>query len=181
MTRDMDFLIENPKGMKAKARIPDLLKDLGFVVSFVGTKGYMKLSHTDLILEFLVPEKGRGMDGPVPLPSLGMNATALRFLSFLTENTIEVKVEDFVVTLPHPANFALHKLMIAQRRTKEEKAIKDQDASIIILKALIADNEADSLRDVFRKTHPKWQKKIVEGLRLVDEPGLLEIITGNLI
>ncbi len=178
-TRDIDFLIENPKNLKLSIDIPELLKDLGFIVSFTGSKGYMKLSHEDLILEFLVPEKGRAVDGPVPLPSLGMNAVALRFLNFLTDNTIQVNVEDFVVTLPHPANFALHKLIVSQRRTKEEKAVKDKDAAISIIKALIANNETQTLRDVFRKVPVKWQEKIIEGFKFADEPELLEIITED--
>lgn len=178
-TRDIDFLIENPKNMKLNVDVPELLKDLGFIVSFTGAKGYMKLTHEDLILEFLVPEKGRGVDGPVGLPSLGMNAVALRFLNFLTDNTIQVKVEDFVVTLPHPANFALHKLIVSQRRTKEEKAAKDKDAAISIIKALIDNNGTQILRDVFHKVPVKWQKKIIEGLKFAGEPELLEFITGG--
>ena len=176
-TRDIDFLIENPRGMKLNVNIPELLKDLGFILSFTGSRGYMKLNHKDLIIEFLVPEKGRGVDGPVPLPSLGMNAVALRFLNFLTDNTIQVKVEDFVVTLPHPANFALHKMIVAQRRTREEKALKDKDAAISIIKALIANNGSDTLRDVFYKVPTKWQKKIIEGLKSAGEPELLKAIT----
>jgi hypothetical protein len=61
-TRDIDFLIENPAKLKGNVDIPDLLKDLSFIVSFKGNQGYMSLSHTDLILEFLVPEKGKGVD-----------------------------------------------------------------------------------------------------------------------
>ena len=49
-TRDVDFLIKNPLGVHLKVNIPDLLEDLGFIQSFVGSKGYMKLSHPDLIL-----------------------------------------------------------------------------------------------------------------------------------
>ena len=107
-TRDIDFLIDNPAGIKQEVNVPLLLKDLGFVTLIKGRMGYVKLDHPDLLLEFLVPEKGRGTDKPVRLPKLGMNAVALRFLSFLSAKTIKVKVEDFYVTLPHPVNFALH-------------------------------------------------------------------------
>lgn len=175
-TRDVDFLIENPRALKAKINLPELLKDLGFIVSFSGSRGYMQLSHEDLILEFLVPEKGKGVEGPVPLPSLGMNAVALRFLNFLTDDTIQVKVEDFNVTLPHPANFALHKLIVSQRRLKDEKAIKDREAAASVLKTIVANNEIDALREAFRKIPVKWQKKIIDGLKLIDEPGLLDIL-----
>jgi len=176
-TRDVDFLIENPAKMRVNVNIPDLLKDMGFVVSYSGRQGYMKLSHTDLILEFLVPEKGRGVDGPVDLPGLGMNAVALRYLNFLTENTIQIKVEDFIITLPHPANFALHKLIIGQRRIKQDKAAKDMDAAVCVLKTLIANNQLTLIHDVFNKAPVKWQKKIIEGLKLTGDRELtLQII-----
>lgn len=73
-TRDMDFLINEPVRFIREVNIPELLKDLGFVTVFKGTKGYIKLDHPDLILEFLIPEKGKGSDKPYPLPKLGVNA-----------------------------------------------------------------------------------------------------------
>lgn len=174
-TRDIDFLIANPVKLKGKINLPDLLKDLGFVVSYQGRKGYMKLTHEDLLLEFLVPEKGRGVDGPVALPALGMNAVALRFLNFLTYNTIQVKVDGCVLTLPHPANFALHKLIVAQRRIKEDKALKDNQAAISVLKTLIANGQSESIRKAFSEVPSKWQKKIIAGLKAVDESEMLNL------
>jgi hypothetical protein len=178
-TRDIDFLIANPLKLKGKINVPDLLKDLGFVVSYQGRRGYMKLTHEDLLLEFLVPEKGRGVDGPVALPALGMNAVALRFLNFLTDNTIQVKVEGCVLTLPHPANFALHKLIIAQRRIKEDKAFKDNQAAVSVLKTLVANGQLESIRKVFSEIPSKWQKKIITGLKAIDEAGILNLITSK--
>lgn len=125
MTRDMDFLIDSVKKIKQGVSIPELLDDLGFRTRFQGEGGYMQLIHPDLIVEFLTPERGRGTDEPVDLPTLGINATALRFLSYLSGSTIKVNVEDFKVTLPHPARFALHKLIVAQRRRNKDKAHKD--------------------------------------------------------
>jgi len=49
------------------------------VTTIKGSRGYVKLDHPDLLLEFLVPEKGKGTDKPHPLPKLGMNAVALIF------------------------------------------------------------------------------------------------------
>lgn len=37
-TRDVDFLIDKPGAIKAKVDIPELLKDLGFIVSFTGKR-----------------------------------------------------------------------------------------------------------------------------------------------
>ena len=175
-TRDIDFLIENPRKIKKKVDIPELLKDLGFVSIFKGSKGYLKLDHPDIILEFLVPEKGRGTNKPYPLPQLGMNAVTLRFLSFLSENVIKVKVDDFSLTLPHPANFALHKLIISKRRLREEKAIKDKNAAISILTALIRKGETKTIQKIFTSTPTKWQKRITDNLKTYNERKILDIL-----
>lgn len=176
-TRDIDFLIDAPSKIKVRVNIPELLKDLGFVTIYRGSRGFIKLDHPDLILEFLVPEKGKGTDKPVPLPKLGLNAVALRFLTFLSSNTIKVKVEDFYVILPHPANFALHKLIIFQRRLKEDKAIKDRNAAIEILKALIKKGETVTIKHVLNSMLLKWQKKVIKGLEEAKEKDILDILT----
>lgn len=178
-TRDIDFLIDSPSRIRHNVNIPELLKDLGFVTIYRGSRGYIKLDHPDLILEFLVPEKGRGTDKPIPLPKLGMNAVALRFLSLLIDNIIKVKVEDFNVFLPHTANFALHKLIIFQRRFKEEKAIKDRNTAVEILKALINKGEAEIIRQVFTSLLPKWQKKIIHGLGEIKGKEIINILIGG--
>jgi len=175
-TRDMDFLVPIPARIKKEVDIPKLLKDLGFVIDFKGSKGYIKLDHPDLILEFLVPEKGRGSDKPYKLPQLGMNATPLRFLSFLTDNVIRVKVEDFYINVPHPANFALHKLIIFSRRLKEDKALKDKNTAIEILKALFNKKEVRIVKSIFNSMPQKWQKKILDNLNSIGEHEISKIL-----
>lgn len=175
-TRDIDFLVPAPAKIKSKVDIPELLKDLGFIVGFKGSKGYIRLEHPELIIEFLVPEKGKGLDKPYPLPQLGLNAQALRFLNFLTPNTIYIKVEGIPVTLPHPANFSLHKLIIFQRRKNSGKPTKDKESAIKILKALIENNEQNTIRNIFKTIPQKWQKKIVKGLVEAKEEDILEIL-----
>jgi len=173
-TKDIDFLVPFPQKIKVKADIPDLLKDLGFVVGFKGAQGYIKLEHPDLLIEFLVPEKSKGTDGPFPLPKLGVNAVALRFLNLLTDNTIKVYVQNFYITLPHPANFALHKLIIFQRRVNEEKIAKDRESAVKILKSLIENGEISVIKNVFDSVPQKWQKKIIKGLEEAKEKNILE-------
>ncbi|MFC1645991.1 GSU2403 family nucleotidyltransferase fold protein [Candidatus Omnitrophota bacterium] len=175
-TRDVDFLIPNPHKIRASVDIPGLLKDLGFVIGYKGSKGYIKLEHSDLIVEFLSLEKGKGTDRPVEIPKLGINAVALRFLSLLTYNNIKVKVDDFKLSLPHPANFALHKLIIFQRRLKQDKAIKDRNAAIQILKALINKKETGKIKQVFDFIPKKWQKKILENLKSIGELEIIKIL-----
>lgn len=157
--------------------MPELLRDLGFVMVYKVNKGYIKLEHPDLLLEFLVLEKGRGIDKPFPLPKLGINAGALRFLNFLSSNTIKVKIEDFYVTLPHPANFALHKLIIFQRRLRQDKAVKDKNIAIEILKSLIYKGESSIIKQIFNSIPQKWQKKVIKGLEEAKEKEIPRLLT----
>jgi len=175
-TRDIDFLIDRPARIKHTVNIPEILKDLGFVTILKGREGYVKLDHPDLLLEFLVPEKGKGTDKPVPLTKLGMNAVALRFLNLLTDNIIKIKIEDFDISMPHPANFALHKLIIFQRRFKEEKAIKDRSTAVDILKALIKKGEGAYVKHIFNTMIPKWQNKVIKGLEEAKERDILSAL-----
>lgn len=176
-TRDIDFLVENPAKIKNKVDIPELIRDLGFVTTFHGTEGYIKLDHPDLILEFLVPEKSRGADRPYPLPKLGVNATALRFLDFLAANTIKVRLKGLQITLPHPANFALHKLIISQRRVKEDKALKDRKTAIDVLMALVNKGETKSIKHIFNSIPKKWQNKIIKGLQEAENKEIPPILS----
>ena len=175
-TRDIDFLVPSPSKIVHKIDIPALFEDLGFVVTIGGSNGLIRLNHPDLILEFLVPERGRGQDKPVNLPQLGMNATALRSLNFLTENVIHVKVEDFHILVPHPVNFSLHKLIVAQRRSNKDKSIKDRQMGIRLLNDLIKKGDGGLIRRIFDAAPTKWRKEIVKGLDPLENRQVLTLL-----
>ena len=179
VTRDLDLLVDHPSQVKGRVDIPRLLEDLGFVVSFVGTKGYIHLIHPDLIIEFLTPERGRGVDRPVPLKNWGMNATALRFLDFLVKDKITVTFEGINVVLPHPARFAVHKLVVAQRRTNKDKARKDNMAAVDILNDLIDAGQEDKIRSVYKEFSLPWQKKIVAALKGLDAGAISAVLENK--
>lgn len=179
-TRDIDFLVNVPLRLKEKIDVPAILEHLGFLPGWSGEKSYIRLVHPELFVEFLVPEKGRGIDKPYPLPQLGVNAQTLRFLNFLTDNVIQIKVEGFHVNVPHPANFALHKLIIFQRRNNPDKIEKDKEAAIRILKALIAKGEEKFIKEVFSSVPAKWQKKMLQGLEGIRDEKVLEVFKNKL-
>lgn len=163
-TRDVDFLVPVPFRIKNKVDVEELLRDEGFVVTFSGGAGYMKLMHPDLIVEFLVPEKGKGSDRPYPLPQLSMNAQPLRFLDYLLQNTIRIEAEGLKIKVPHPSAFALHKLIISARRTKEEKLLKDRKEALAILTALVRKGDAGEIRKMFEKMPAGWRKRVLDML-----------------
>lgn len=174
-TRDIDFLVPIPTKFKKKTDIPEMLKDLGFIEDF-HRKGLIRLNHPELIIEFLVPERGRGRDTPYPLPELGINAQALRFLDFLIENTIELEFDKLKLNLPHPAAFGLHKLIISSRRIKEEKRIKERKEAIRILQVLIKNGEEGKIRSLFDSMPRRWKTKVIKVLKESEEKNIIDIL-----
>lgn len=136
----------------------------------------MKLMHPELIVEFLVPEKGKGSDRPYPLPQLSMNAQPLRFLDYLLQNTIRMEAEGLRVNVPHPAAFALHKLIISARRTKVEKLLKDRNESLAVLKALVRNGDASEIKSIFDKMPAGWRKRVLAVLTETDNVEIIRIL-----
>jgi tetratricopeptide (TPR) repeat protein len=172
-TTDVDFLVPRPFKMTGKIDLPEILKDLGYIVQFKGSEGFIKLLHPDLLIEFIVPEKGRGVDNkPVPLPGMGVNASALRFMNILYENIMTITYEGVKVNIAHPAALAFHYLMIYPRRKNKEKAEKNFDHAIAILNLLIEKKKTKEMLDIFNKLHENWRKEIIE---LLEKTGQREL------
>lgn len=177
-TRDIDFLIPRPATIKQSVDITELLKDLGFVTGFTGWEGYIRLEHPQLIIEFLVPETGRDSGKPYNLPQLGLNAQALRFLDFLSRDTITVEIQGIKLLLPHPASFGLHKLLVLGKRRSKEKTAKDMQDAARILNALVEKGETESIKNVFSAMSRKWQNKIKRNVKELAEEKLSAIFEG---
>ena len=178
-TRDIDFMVPGHIKIKTKVDVVELLKDLGFVVGFQGREGYIRLEHPDLAIEFLVPEKGRGSNKPFPLKELGINAQPLRYLNLLTQKIIHTEVDGIKVFLPHPVIFAFHKLIIATLRKNEDKATKDIDGALRILKAVLDKGEKVLIKITFDSMLPTWQKKVLKSLKNMGEIELLRLLENS--
>ena len=113
------------------------------------------------------------------MPQFGLNAPTLRFLDFLSQDIIKADIEGILINLPHPANFALHKLIIFQRRKNPEKVIKDKEAAIKLLKALIDKDEINIIKEVFNSVPKKWQGKILKGLKEAKEYEIASVLRAS--
>jgi len=85
---------------------------------------------------------GRGHKPVVEVNALGCAATALSFQEFPSEETIETVAlygSGVLVSVPTPMRFAVHKLLVAQRRGTADKRQKDL-------------RQAQELIDIFLKT-----------------------------
>lgn len=132
-TLDIDINVSRLCRANCLCDIPALLVPLGFEYQNLGD-GYMKLVHPTITIEFLIPEKGRCIDGPIALKGHRITAQPLRFLSLLEEKLLAVEYRGMTVNVPFPAHFALHKLIISQRRlNKKEKPFRDIRQAVEVL------------------------------------------------
>jgi hypothetical protein len=69
-------------------------------------------------------------------------------------------------------------LIIFQRRLKEDKAIKDRNIAIEILRALINKGDSAIIKRVFNSIPQKWQKRVIKGLDKRAEKDIL-VVLGN--
>jgi hypothetical protein len=170
-TRDIDFLIPTPPKLTGEIRMAELLEDLGFIADRQA-EGYVRLSHPELIIDFLVAEKGRGADKPIAVKALGVNAQPLRFVSLLADDTVQVKSRGLTLTLPHPVNFALQKLIVSGRRADKDKGAKDRAQAIEVLRIVIARGDGPSIREKYDKLPAGWRKAVAAALDETDADDL---------
>ncbi len=159
-TQDIDFLIPNPfKGKEHKEFIQQL-EDLGFQSEF-NRSGSLYLWNVDLKIEFITPAKGRGTADAVKFKKLGLAAVPLRFVNLLLNDPIYVTEKGVKTALPNPANYCLHKLVIASRRKTKDKQMKDLQQAISTYS--IADKRY--LKKQFNNFPEKWKATAVSMLK----------------
>jgi hypothetical protein len=158
-TQDIDFLIPNPFHGKEHVDFIEQLEKLGFNRDFK-QNGSLYLWNAELKIEFITPEKGAGVDGSIKIGKLGINAIPLRFVSLLLDNPITVVENGVKILLPNPVNFCLHKLIIASRRRKIDKSIKDLQQAICT--SVIVNKQ--ELLELFISLPKKWKTAILQML-----------------
>lgn len=154
-----------------------MLSDLNFLVHF-HSKGAMRIEHPKLIVDFLVPEKGKGSTGPYKVKELGVTIQQLRFVSLLLDNTISFESHGLHLTLPHPINFALQKLIISGHRTKIEKADKDRKQAIEVLKMVMGTNEREKIRPLFARLPKGWRAAIIKALKSENQSEIVDVLSA---
>ncbi len=186
-TRDIDIDVSLLINASKRVSIPDLLFPLGFETKFAG-KNFIFLVHPALKIEFLSPEIGKTSDKPLMLPGFGISAQPLRFLHLLENEIITVDYKGFPVKVPHPVWFAIHKLIISQRRRSKRhnekmkiqgKSHKDSRQAIEVLAALCQAGQKVKITDSL-ETLTKKQKKLL--WKAVEEHrDHIEVITPQLV
>lgn len=128
-------------------------------------------SASGLDVDVLTRFRSRKDDiGPVPIPGLRCSAQPLRYLEYLTHESIDAVAlhgSGTRVTVPSPARYAVHKLIVAQARDPwSAKRGKDLVQARNLMQAL-GTIEPVSLEDALndaRLRGPKWVQMIERSL-----------------
>ncbi|MFT5396720.1 MAG: hypothetical protein ACI85N_001925 [Gammaproteobacteria bacterium] len=140
-----------------------------------------KIRNSELKVDLLTPLSGKESSKPVFMPALKLHATPLRFLDYLLKEPIQAVIASgrgILVNVPQPARFAIHKLVLSQRRTitQQIKVIKDlrQAASLIEILSLDRPNDIEAaLVDANNSKSEKFKKQMLLGFESVCDKGFL--------
>jgi hypothetical protein len=131
---------------------------------------------TQYVIDFLTPSFEE-TEGPRHLAALNVWAHSFHFLNYLIKDPIpavSIYMEGLLVQVPQPARYAVHKLIVSQRRPVGSgvKARKDVQQARSIFAALSPDQEA-IVREAIQEADamgPKWRKALDKALQLRIEP-----------
>lgn len=129
-------------------------------------------------VDILTTNRGAPSRGGSALPSLGTGAVALRFLDFLLRDPVEAALlhrSGVLVSIPSPARYAVHKLIVAIDRKGPGaiKAAKDITQAEILIQALTQGRRQDELLEVWEEALGRgegWRTRLIKGhARLRDQ------------
>lgn len=127
------------------------------------------------LVEFLTPAFGN--ESIRELPALGVGAQALNYLNFLIADPIPAAAlyrSGILVQVPRPERFAVHKLIIADRRRDGAgslKSAKDREQSAFLIAAM-AEDRPDDLAQAYAtalQVGPRWRERIGNSLKRMPE------------
>lgn len=174
-TLDIDFLLSKQKSFSKDVNVPAMLRQMGFVSTHDSLSGAAVYDHPGLRVEFLIPELGKGNQSPQKIKPLHIDAQPLRYLNFLLDYPKEILRSNIRLTVPEPAAFSLHKLILSSKRLNSSKRKKDLETAIGLLDFLLKiTDERSRLRKIMDEIPKSWRRTIQLVAR-VHYPKLLDI------
>ncbi|NOD97994.1 hypothetical protein GS610_12325 [Ruegeria sp. HKCCD6228] len=158
----------------ASPSLEDVFRDFDFMAQPSLTAGRTwrwKQTRGDTLIEFLTPSFGEDEDVR-ELPALGVDAQGLHHLNYLIAEPINAAVtyrSGVLVQIPQPERYAIHKLIVADRRRPGENALKAEKdrRQAAFLVEVLAQDRPDELNDAYEDAlsrGPKWRSRIEASL-----------------
>lgn len=169
-TQDLDLAVAH-LGISDDTPLLDVLRSAD--PTFLGVPGLdgrdapkKFLTADGFAVELLTPVRTRKDRDSLPLPGIGAAATPMQFLPYLLADAIRAAAligSGVTVTVPQPARYAVHKLIVAQRRPPGNlKRAKDLVQAAELMAALARSDPTAfdaALRDARAKGR-EWRRLI---------------------
>jgi hypothetical protein len=188
MTNDIDIAsfeaLSLALGETVLPSIEDVLGDFDFtpVPSLDSGKVWRwRQSRGEILVEFLTPSFSEE-EGLREFPALGVSAQALHHLNYLIAEPIHAAAvyrDGVLVKVPRAERFAIHKLIVADRRREGPDSLKARkdllQAELLI--AMLAEDRPGDLAEAYHDAMnrgPRWRERIERSLaRLPDTAAAL--------
>lgn len=165
-----------------------VLKDFTFEAapSLDDTKTWRwRQTRSETFVEFLTPSFSEAEDLR-PLTALGVHAQSLHYLNYLLAEPIFAAAtyrDGVLVQIPRPERFAIHKLIVADRRREGPdslKAVKDRLQAEFLI-GVLAEDRPDDLRDALEDALSRgkhWRERIAKSASRI--PSIQPVIAAEL-
>jgi hypothetical protein len=157
-TMDIDFFYPNINKPNEKIDLRALMDAHDYVWD-ISNDGITKFYKEGLEIEFLVRELGKGKIEPYKIEPLNIKAEGLRNLDILLLNCLSANVNNYLINIPAPQAYVLHKLTINSSR--KNKAAKDIRAVKEILALFFNQLEEKNKLKLIYENLTKKQKALI--------------------
>ena len=124
------------------------------------------------LVDMVTPQRTRSQTNPVPLRALDAGAAPLQHLDWLVEHPVTAVAlwgAGVSVRIPQPARFAVHKLILAQRRGPADRSKRGKDLA-----------QADALMTALDVSDPFALQDAIEDARAMGRAGWSDPIDRSL-
>lgn len=162
---DADILIPRRLKLVNPVDVFDIFIKRGFVTKIHYESGLSKFIHRVFTFEFLTDPGAKSEEKQYRFPSLNIVAQELHFMSIPLSYYMTVKYRDLTLNIPEPEAFALHKLIVSQRRLKPEKRDKDSETAKGMFQFFKGkEQHIQRLHQIIDEMPKGWQKTIKKAL-----------------
>jgi hypothetical protein len=164
-TTDADLLVPKKMKFKLSADVAAIMEKNGFKID-IHRSGLMKFIREDFKFEFLTEAGAKADETVFSFKNLNLTAQELHFMNIPIAYNFVIPFRDIFIRLPEPEAFALHKLIVSQRRLKPEKREKDlATASGLFEYFATKEKHKKRLKEIFEEFPKGWRKKVDDALK----------------
>lgn len=124
-------------------------------------------TRNTLLVEFLTPSFD-AEEGLRPLKALGVDAQSLHFLNYLIADPLKAAAvyrSGVLLQIPRPERFAIHKLIVADRRRGGPDSLKSRKDRLqaAFLIEVLAEDRPEDLKEAYADAlsrGPKWRERL---------------------